>query len=99
MDGFCKLGFGVDINSLSNNNSGAEASFAMAFDTANAIILWRYLDFSWKLKRYFNILSEATMKENIKTVDDFVYKVIHRRRQEISFHNSYVREYAHQPLF
>jgi hypothetical protein len=97
MDGFCKLGFGVDINDSSNTNSGAEASFAIAFDTAKALLMWRYFDVSWKLKRYFNILSEATMKGNIKTVDDFVYKVIQSRKQEISLQNNYVREYPHQP--
>jgi len=89
MDGICKLGFGVDINSLTNTNSGAEASFAMAFDTANALLMWRYFDVAWKLKRYFNFLSEATMKNNIKTVDDFVYKVIQSRKQEISVQNNY----------
>jgi len=97
MDGFCKLGFGVDINSLTNTNSGAEASFAMAFDTANALLMWRYFDVSWKLKRYFNLLSEATMKDNIKTVDAFVYNVIQSRKQEISVQNDYVREYPHKP--
>lgn len=92
MDGFCKLGFGVDINSLSNNNSGAEASFAMAFDTANALLMWRFLDVAWKLKRYFNILSEANLKDNIKTVNDFVYKVIQSRKEEISsVQNNYVK--------
>ena len=97
MDGFCKLSFGVDINSSSDTNSGAEASFAMAFDTANALLIWRYFDPTWKLKRYFNIGSEFTLKESIKTVDDFVYKVIQSRRQEISVENNYVREYPDQP--
>eukprot|EP00253_Pinus_taeda_P005739 PITA_05739 len=91
MDGFCKLGFGVDVNSLTNTNSGAEASFAMAFDTANALLMWRYFDVSWKLKRYFNLLSEATMKDNIKTVDAFLYNVIQSRKQEISVQNDYVK--------
>jgi len=95
MDAICKLGFGVEINSLSKANSGAEASFAEAFDTANAMLLWRYVDLSWKLKRYFNIGSEVTMKESIKTVDDFVYKVIQKRRKKISVQNNYVRESSH----
>jgi cytochrome P450 len=91
MDTICKLGFGVEINSLSNTNSGAEASFAKAFDTATAMLLWRYVDVSWKLKRYFNIGAEVTMKESIKTVDDFVYKVIQKRKREISVQNNYVK--------
>jgi len=91
MDAICKLGFGVEINSLSNTNSGTEASFAKAFDTANDMLFWRYVDLAWKLKRYFNIGSEVTVKESIKTVDDFVYKVIQKRRREISVQNSYVK--------
>ena len=74
MDGICKLGFGVDINNFSNTNSGAKATFVMAFDAANALLMWCYFDVAWKLKRYFNILSEASMKDNIKTMDYFVYK-------------------------
>ena len=65
----------------------------MAFDAANGLLMWRYFDVAWKLKRYFNILSEATMKDNIKRVDDFVYKVIQSKKQEISVQNNYVREY------
>jgi len=91
MDAICKLGFGVEINSLSNTNSGTEASFAKAFDTANAMLYWRYADLAWKLKRYFNIGCEVTVKESIKTVDDFVYKVIQKRRREVSVQNSYVK--------
>eukprot|EP00253_Pinus_taeda_P034337 PITA_34337 len=74
MDGFCKLGFGVDINSP-NTNFGELASFASAFDAVASALLWRSFDVAWKLKKYFNILSEATVKANIKTLDDFVYKV------------------------
>eukprot|EP00253_Pinus_taeda_P021173 PITA_21173 len=91
MDAICKLAFGVEINSLSNANTGAEASFAEAFDTKNAMLLWHYIDLSWKLKRYFNIGSEVTLKESIKTVDDFVYKVIQKGRQEISVQTNYVK--------
>nr|ATG29922.1 CYP704C10 [Taxus chinensis] len=88
MDSISKIGFGVEMNSLSKSNSGPEASFTRAFDTANSMVLWRYLDIAWKLKRYFNIGSEAIMKESIRTVDDFVYKIIQSRRQEISAQNS-----------
>jgi len=93
MDSICKVAFGIEVNSLTNTNSGAEASFAKAFDTANSLVLWRYYDITWKLKRYFNIWSEATLKENMKRMDDFVYKVIQSRRHEISVQNNYVREY------
>eukprot|EP01018_Ginkgo_biloba_P016140 Gb_31694 [translate_table: standard] len=91
MDAICKVGFGVDLNSLSSSNCGLEASFAKAFDSANAMVFWRYVDSFWKLKRYFNVGSEAILRQNIRIVDDFVYKVIKSRRQEISSQNSYVK--------
>lgn len=91
MDSICKVAFGTEVNSLTKTDSGAEASFAKAFDTANSLVLWRYCDISWKLKRYFNIWSEATLKENMKKMDDFVYKVIQSRRHEISVQNNYVK--------
>ncbi|KAH9311236.1 hypothetical protein KI387_026271, partial [Taxus chinensis] len=84
-DAICKVVFGVDINSLSSTKSmsGPEASFAEAFDVANAMVFQRYVGSFWKVKRVFNIGSEATLKKNIKIVDDFLYKVIQIRRQEV----------------
>ena len=92
MDAICKLGFGVEVNSLSNIKSGPEASFANAFEIANIMLFGRHFDPAWKLKRYFNIGSEATIKKSIKIVDDFVYNVIQTRRHEISLQNNNVRQ-------
>eukprot|EP01018_Ginkgo_biloba_P016139 Gb_31690 [translate_table: standard] len=83
LDAICKMAFGVDINSISSSNSGPEASFAKAFDTSNAMLFRRYMDGLWKLKRFLNIGAEATMRKNIKILNDFVYKVIQSRRQEM----------------
>eukprot|EP00253_Pinus_taeda_P022825 PITA_22825 len=92
MDGICKLSFGVDIDSSSNTNYiGEEPSLAIAFDTSISALLVRFSGVTWKLKRYFNILSEATLKTSIKTLDDFISKVIQRRKQEISLQNNYVK--------
>ncbi|GLJ25957.1 hypothetical protein SUGI_0497650 [Cryptomeria japonica] len=87
MNTICKVGFGVEMNSLSNSNTGPEAAFARAFDTANGIVLWRFLDITWKLKKYFNIGSEAILRQSIKTVDDFIYNIIRNRKQELSAQN------------
>ena len=81
MDGFCKLGFWVHINRSSNTNYiGEVASFAIAFDNTVTALQLRFSGVTWKLKRYFNILSEATLKANIKMLDDFVLKVIQGRK-------------------
>lgn len=89
MDSIGNVAFGIEVNSLTNSNSGAEASFAKDFETANTMLLWRYFDITWKLKRYFNIWSEATFKKSMKKVDDFVYKLIQSRRHEIFVQNNY----------
>ena len=91
MDGISKLGFGIEVNSLSIDNSGPGSSFANAFDNANAFLFGRHFDPIWKLKRYFNIGLEVVVKKNIKFVDDFVYKVIQSRRDEISLQTNTVR--------
>ncbi|GLJ25952.1 hypothetical protein SUGI_0497490 [Cryptomeria japonica] len=84
-DAICKVVFGVDINSLSSTKSraGPETSFAEAFDVANAMMFHRYVGSFWKVKKVFNIGSEAILRKNIKIVDDFLYKVIEIRRQEV----------------
>jgi len=89
MDAICKLGFGIELNSLSNTNVGPEASFAKAIETANTVLFGRHFDLVWKIKRYFNIVSEATIKESIKTVDGFVYNVIETRRHEIPLQHNH----------
>jgi cytochrome P450 len=91
MDAICKLGFGIETNSLSITNSGPEASFANALETADSTIFKRYFDPTWKLKRYFNIGSEAIIKESIKTVDDFIANIIQTKRREISLQNNNVK--------
>ena len=91
MDGISKLGFGIEVNSLSIDNSGPGSAFANAFDNANAFLFRRHFDPIWKLKRYFNIGSEVAIKKSIKIVDDFVYKAIQSRRYEISLLTNTVR--------
>ena len=91
MDGISKLGFGIEVNSLSIDNSGLGSAFANAFDNANAFLFGRHFDPIWKLKRYFNIGSEVAIKKSIKIVDDFVYKAIQSRRYQISLQTNTVR--------
>lgn len=85
-DSICKVVFGIDINSISStkSESGPEASFAKAFDVANAMVFHRHMVGSfWKVQRFLNVGSEATLRENIKMVDAFLYRVIHIRMQEM----------------
>lgn len=82
LDSICKVGFGVDIGSLSP--SLPAIPFANAFDEANRLIVRRYIDPFWKLKRTLTIGGEAKLKKCINVVDTFIYKVIETRRAEMS---------------
>ncbi|KAJ6879245.1 hypothetical protein NC652_032728 [Populus alba x Populus x berolinensis] len=75
-----QIGFGVELNCLEGSNKeGTE--FMKAFDDSNALVYRRYVDPLWKLKRYFNICSEASLKKNIKIIDDFVTNLIGTKRK------------------
>ena len=79
LDSIFKVGFGVDLN-CSEGSSPEGNSFIKAFDDSNALIYRRYIDPLWTLKRFLNFGSEATLKKNIKFMDDFVYNLINAKR-------------------
>lgn len=79
LDSIFKVGFGVDLNCL-DGSSGEGTEFMKAFDESNALVYWRYVDPFWKLKRISNIGSEASLKKNIKVIDDFVHNLISTKR-------------------
>ncbi|XP_059278339.1 cytochrome P450 704B1 [Lycium ferocissimum] len=81
LDSICKVGFGVEIGTLDPNLP--ENSFAKAFDAANVIVTLRFIDPLWKIKKFLNIGSEAILDQSIRTIDDFTYSVIRKRKAEI----------------
>lgn len=81
LDSICKVGFGVEIGTLSLDL--LENQFAQAFDTANMIVTLRFIDPFWRLKKFLNVGSEALLEKSIKTIDDFTYSVIWKRKKEI----------------
>lgn len=82
MDTMFKVGFGVDIDTLSGSDEISN-QFIKAFDDSNVIVYWRYVDVFWKAKRFLNIGLERNLKENIKVIDNFVYKLIHHKREQL----------------
>ncbi|KAI3829048.1 hypothetical protein L1987_03162 [Smallanthus sonchifolius] len=74
-DSIFKVGFGIDLDNLSGRNEEG-VRFSHAFDDANNLLYTRFVDVSWKIKRFLNIGAEAELKKNMKIVDEFVYKVI-----------------------
>ncbi|CAN6484505.1 unnamed protein product [Victoria cruziana] len=81
LDSIGKVGFGTDIGTLSPQLPNNE--FARAFDTANSIVTMRFLDPLWRIKRFFQVGSEASLNHSIKFLDDFTYAMIRRRKAEI----------------
>ncbi|KAI9182244.1 hypothetical protein LWI28_023473 [Acer negundo] len=79
LDSIFKVGFGVDLNCLEGSSKDG-TEFMKAFDESNALVYWRYIDPFWKLKRFFNIGSEASLNKNIKIIDDFVHRLITAKR-------------------
>eukprot|EP01117_Protostelium_nocturnum_P008712 TRINITY_DN3122_c0_g1_i1.p1 TRINITY_DN3122_c0_g1~~TRINITY_DN3122_c0_g1_i1.p1 ORF type:complete len:512 (+),score=127.97 TRINITY_DN3122_c0_g1_i1:48-1583(+) len=78
LDTFVKMAFGRDINSLRN---GKSVPFAEAFDYAQNQINWRFLHFYWVISELFSS-NGRKMKEAVKVIDDFAYKIIDQRAQE-----------------
>eukprot|EP00262_Sarcandra_glabra_P009522 TRINITY_DN23934_c0_g1_i1.p1 TRINITY_DN23934_c0_g1~~TRINITY_DN23934_c0_g1_i1.p1 ORF type:complete len:508 (-),score=69.42 TRINITY_DN23934_c0_g1_i1:305-1828(-) len=83
LDSIFKVGFGVELNSLCEASDEGK-QFSKAFDDSSRLILLRYVDVTWKIKRFLNIGSEAEIKKNIKVIDNFVYKLINRKIEQIS---------------
>ncbi|CAA0809517.1 cytochrome P450- family 704- subfamily A-polypeptide 2 [Striga hermonthica] len=82
LDTVFKVVLGVDLDSMRGTNEGSH--FSEAFDKASEMTCYRYVDISWKIKKFLNIGSEATLKECIKIVDAFVYKVIESKMEQMS---------------
>ncbi|CAK9186496.1 unnamed protein product [Ilex paraguariensis] len=82
LDSIFRVGFGVDLNCL-EGSSQKGSLFIKAFDDSNALVYWRYVDPFWKLKRFLNIGSEASLKKNIKIIFEFVDELIQTRREQL----------------
>jgi hypothetical protein len=79
LDSIFKVAFGVELDSM-RGSSEESPNFVKAFDDSSALVLWRYVDIFWKMKRFLNI---GSLKKNIKVVDNFVYKLIHTKIQQM----------------
>ncbi|XP_072963443.1 cytochrome P450 704C1-like isoform X1 [Typha angustifolia] len=81
MDSIFRIGFGMELDCLHGSHDGS--IFAKAFDDASEFIVLRYVNVFWKIQKFLNVGPEAILRKRIKEVDDFVYKLIHARVDEI----------------
>lgn len=82
MDSIFTIAFGLDLNTLDGSDEGSR--FAAAFDDASEYTLLRYVNAFWKVMRFLNTGAEATLRDRIKVVDEFVYNRIRTRSEELS---------------
>lgn len=82
LDSIFRVAFGVDLDTMCGSNEEG-VKFSTAFDDASAMTLWRYVDILWKIKKALNIGSEATLKKNVRVVDEFVYKLISSKSEKM----------------
>ncbi|KAI3886022.1 hypothetical protein MKX03_003603 [Papaver bracteatum] len=83
LDSTFQVAFGIQLDSMCGS-SDEGTSFANAFDDSSEMTAWRYVDVSWTIKRFLNIGSEAKLKKNVKVIDEFVYKLIHTKIDQMS---------------
>lgn len=88
LDSIFKVGFGVDLKCLEGSSEAASA-FIKAFDDSNALIVWRYVDPFWRLKKFLNIGSEASLRRNIKIIHDFVHALISKKKERLEMQENY----------
>jgi hypothetical protein len=89
LDSIFKVGFGVEFHCLERSSKEANV-FMEAFNDSNAFVFKRYLDPFWKLKRVLNFGSEASLKKNIETIDNFVHSLIKTKRNLLSLQKDFV---------
>ncbi|KAK8522012.1 hypothetical protein V6N13_022075 [Hibiscus sabdariffa] len=80
MDSMFKVGFGIDLKCMEGSSKEGNM-FIKAFDDANEMVYWRYVDPFWKLKRSLNLASEAALQSNIRLIHNFVDTVITTKRK------------------
>ncbi|KAI3701097.1 hypothetical protein L2E82_45741 [Cichorium intybus] len=85
MDSIFKVAIGIDVDNMSASSEEG-GRFIRAFDDANRMIVRRFVDISWKIKKHLNIGSEAELKKNMKVINEFLYNLIQTKFEEM--HNT-----------
>jgi hypothetical protein len=83
LDSVLKIVLGVELDSMCGTYEEG-IRFSNAFDEASAITMYRYVDIFWKIKRFLSIGSEAVLRDSIKVIDEFVYKAIKSKIEQVN---------------
>ncbi|GLT66231.1 hypothetical protein SLA2020_386090 [Shorea laevis] len=82
LDSLFQVAFGTELDSMCGSNEEGK-NFANAFDDSSEILVWRYVDIFWRIKKFLNIGSEAALKKSTKIVNDFVFKLIRSKMEQM----------------
>ncbi|KAK8716482.1 hypothetical protein V6N13_043789 [Hibiscus sabdariffa] len=80
LESIFKVGFGIDLNCLDWLSNEEATTFSKAFDDDNEAVNLCFVNPLWKLKRFINIGSEASLKKNIEIIDKFVHNIISTKK-------------------
>ncbi|MED6127341.1 hypothetical protein PIB30_087220 [Stylosanthes scabra] len=75
LDTVFKVILGVELDTMCGTFEEGEM-FSNAFDEASAAVMYRFFNFLWRVKRFLNIGSESVLRNSLRVIDEFVYKLI-----------------------
>ncbi|KAJ3116568.1 hypothetical protein HDU96_009357 [Phlyctochytrium bullatum] len=81
LDGFCKIGFGIDLGCMA---SDTPVPFAVAFDDAQTRMQYRFCQPLWWIEEAVGGLvgPGARQKKNVTVIREFAKNIIRKRREE-----------------
>ncbi|KAL2634154.1 hypothetical protein R1flu_005633 [Riccia fluitans] len=98
LDAVGKVALGMDFASMPNNLRSdwprEHMEFCTALDSATEIVMKRFIDPVWELKRYLNIGEEAMLAKHMKVLNDFIYNVVSDRKCELDHFHGQIYDLA-----
>ncbi|PRQ48963.1 putative abieta-7,13-dien-18-ol hydroxylase [Rosa chinensis] len=82
-DSIVKVLLGIDLDTMCGINNEESIQFAKAYERATEAVLYRIADISWRIKRFLNIGREAVIRNNMKVVDQFLYKLVNSKIETV----------------
>ncbi|XVE76999.1 hypothetical protein DITRI_Ditri13aG0026600 [Diplodiscus trichospermus] len=92
MESISRVGFGIDLKCMDWSSHEEGTAFMKALDDAHESVNLRFMDPFWKLKRSLNIGSEASLKRNIKVIDNFIHNVMDDKRKLLAINPNIIKE-------
>ncbi|MQM02777.1 hypothetical protein Taro_035549 [Colocasia esculenta] len=83
MDSIFEVAFGIELNCLQGSNED-DSQFVRALNESSVLLMWRFMNPLWKMMRWFNVGSEAKLRHNIRVVDQYIYRLIHTKNDQVS---------------